>query len=414
MRLFCSLFLIFGFLLIPSKGYSYTSQDVQNYFDSHPAPQNCYNWTENYTVNAQTGVKVWKRCYGNDYDDYIIEEILNPQYQHTLGYDMQHTLVKDCSTGHYVWSYFAGATTVYNNFTQCKITIVYCDGHSTIDNCDATGLIAMSSQCLTTIDRHDCRVLDTLLTTFFPITNCVDTDHDTYYAYNATSCTTGNDCDDGNLKINPNTVWYKDIDSDGYTDGTTQGPQCQRPAGYKLSTELQSATLTDCDDNDSSKNSQHPCCDLKITSFTGSNALLDPSSGGAVQLQGDISDTSGKAISWTVTIAGRTYEGSGPSVIVVWDGQDSYGKVVDPGPHTATLQARIDNECKDAKTFDFKALPPPPNICGLYVQFGSSANTASGNLSHSQDLFSTKGSNKWGQVLQYKKKCDKNSSCPDH
>ena len=36
-------------------------------------------------------------------------------------------------------------------------------------------------------------------------------------------------------------------------------------------------------------------------------------------------------------------------------------------------------------------LPQLPNQCGLYVQFGSSAHMASGNLAHSQELFATKG-----------------------
>ena len=44
------------------------------------------------------------------------------------------------------------------------------------------------------------------------------------------------------------TVWYKDIDNDGYSDGTSQ-IACSRPAGYKLSTEL-TAMSGDCNDND--------------------------------------------------------------------------------------------------------------------------------------------------------------------
>lgn len=54
------------------------------------------------------------------------------------------------------------------------------------------------------------------------------------------------DCDDSNPSINPNTVWYKDYDGDSYSDSTTQ-TQCQRPAGYKLASELLS-TSGDCDD----------------------------------------------------------------------------------------------------------------------------------------------------------------------
>jgi hypothetical protein len=59
----------------------------------------------------------------------------------------------------------------------------------------------------------------------------------------------GFDCDDNNPAINPNTIWYKDADDDLYTDGTTK-TQCSRPEGYKLSIEVNSLIVFDCDDND--------------------------------------------------------------------------------------------------------------------------------------------------------------------
>jgi len=61
------------------------------------------------------------------------------------------------------------------------------------------------------------------------------------------------DCDDNNAEINPNTTWYKDADDDGYSDGTTQGVQCEQPAGYKLASQL-TATSGDCNDNDAAIN----------------------------------------------------------------------------------------------------------------------------------------------------------------
>jgi len=45
------------------------------------------------------------------------------------------------------------------------------------------------------------------------------------------------DCDDDNIVINPDTVWYKDIDGDHCSDGNTL-TQCIRPADYYLATEL--------------------------------------------------------------------------------------------------------------------------------------------------------------------------------
>jgi len=55
------------------------------------------------------------------------------------------------------------------------------------------------------------------------------------------------DCNDSDVTINPATVWYKDTDDDGYSDGTAQ-VQCLRPFGYKLSTEL-TAVSGDLNDN---------------------------------------------------------------------------------------------------------------------------------------------------------------------
>ncbi|HYJ63819.1 MAG TPA: MopE-related protein, partial [Parafilimonas sp.] len=63
---------------------------------------------------------------------------------------------------------------------------------------------------------------------------------------------TSRDCDDDNVAINPATVWYKDADDDGYSDGTTQ-TQCERPSGYKLATEL-IATSGDCNDGNAAIN----------------------------------------------------------------------------------------------------------------------------------------------------------------
>ena len=61
------------------------------------------------------------------------------------------------------------------------------------------------------------------------------------------------DCDDNNKLVNPNTVWYKDADNDGFTDGTTI-TQCDRPTNYKLKSEIIMSIIgtqpeIDCDDN---------------------------------------------------------------------------------------------------------------------------------------------------------------------
>lgn len=55
------------------------------------------------------------------------------------------------------------------------------------------------------------------------------------------------DCDDNNIEINQNTVWYKDIDDDSYYKEGSTLTQCNRPTGYKLLSELIGGN--DCDDN---------------------------------------------------------------------------------------------------------------------------------------------------------------------
>jgi len=130
-----------------------------------------------------------------------------------------------------------------------------------------------------------------------------------------------------------------------------------------------------------------------VTEFKGTSQLINPDSGGTINLSGTISGDSGKSINWTLNVAGKVYTGTGTSASVAWDGKDASGKVVEPGQYSATLNVQTDEgKCNDSKTANFDVVPPPDGQCGLYVDFGSSANVASGNLSHSQDLFSTRGS----------------------
>lgn len=87
--------------------------------------------------------------------------------------------------------------------------------------------------------------------TYYP-----DNDGDGYGANIPTTITCENpigyvtnnlDCNDNDAAINPTTVWYKDADNDGYSDGATLA-QCTQPAGYKLPSNL-TALSGDCNDN---------------------------------------------------------------------------------------------------------------------------------------------------------------------
>jgi probable HAF family extracellular repeat protein len=73
------------------------------------------------------------------------------------------------------------------------------------------------------------------------IPGCTDNDLDGY-------CAETNDCDDNNPAINASTVWHKDVDGDGHSDGQ-EILQCQQPAGYRLRSEITEID-GDCNDND--------------------------------------------------------------------------------------------------------------------------------------------------------------------
>lgn len=133
-------------------------------------------------------------------------------------------------------------------------------------------------------------------------------------------------------------------------------------------------------------------CDLKIDTLIGKDKVLNPTSGGSVGINGSISDSSGQPISWTLNILDQTFSGSGNLVNATWDGKYADGTVVEEGEYTATLTAKTaDGKCIDTKTVNFSVTEAEDDQCGLYVQFGSSAHIASGNLSHSQELFSSRG-----------------------
>lgn len=135
-----------------------------------------------------------------------------------------------------------------------------------------------------------------------------------------------------------------------------------------------------------------PACSLSISSLSGNNTILNPASGGSISFGGNITESSGQPISWTLKVLDRTFTGNGSSVSATWDGKLSDGTVVKPGSYSATLTAQTaDGKCTENRTVNFTVIPAPEGQCGLYVQFGSSAHVANGNLNHSQTLFAARG-----------------------
>jgi RHS repeat-associated protein len=135
---------------------------------------------------------------------------------------------------------------------------------------------------------------------------------------------------------------------------------------------------------------------FKIISFSPSKEVLDPFAGEKVNLEGNIYEDAGRQVNWTITIRdssgkhSKTLSGNDLEPKPEWDGTDDNGFFFDPGLCTATLVAQTSDGDSDSKTLQVKVLQGP-KMCLLEKNSGSTTNVATGNLSHSQELFSTKG-----------------------
>lgn len=146
-------------------------------------------------------------------------------------------------------------------------------------------------------------------------------------------------------------------------------------------------------------------CIAKIKDFNGSEGIIDPVSGGSIKFTASVGNTK-----WKLAVAGRTFSGTG-GVNITWNGKNSDGTMLSPGSYSATLTATSpDGKCTDKKTINFKVTPAPDGQCGLYVQFGSQAHMASGNLSHSQELFASRGGSLPAAMVLYYNSLDSHNS----
>jgi len=139
-------------------------------------------------------------------------------------------------------------------------------------------------------------------------------------------------------------------------------------------------------------------CDLKITP---DKQPIKPYYGGDIIISSNITDSSGKPINWNITLPnGQTVTGTGSSASATWDGKT--GSKIQPGTYNATITASSSDTCSKSESVPISITPDSNNnTCGLQVQVGSSANVANGNLSHSQQLFSSKGTFPTSLTLYY-------------
>jgi len=142
-------------------------------------------------------------------------------------------------------------------------------------------------------------------------------------------------------------------------------------------------------------------CDINITSFTQSVTRFNPNASEQVTFGGDYTTGTTNPISWSIAVADRTFSGTGHTINATWNGLNSLGAIVSEKTYPVTLSVQYPG-CGDAATLNVTAaaqpLPPSdaPDTCdaetnSLVVASGSNTNILTGNLSHSQELFTTKG-----------------------
>ncbi len=197
MQLFFSLFLMLCFLFIPTKGHSYTYQDVQNYLNTYPAPQDCSNWLEEYTSGTKKGYKVWQRCPSSAMST-AKAWFEDGSYYPNPGHLAWYPLTCDGSANRVL------TTGGFYFFSKQKEVVTFCDGR-TYEYVATRGVsaVGISNPCLIEDIVRECIPQDSLLKDFYPVELCSDIDHDGYYAYNSSSCPQGNDCSDGDAAIYP-------------------------------------------------------------------------------------------------------------------------------------------------------------------------------------------------------------------
>jgi RHS repeat-associated protein len=134
-------------------------------------------------------------------------------------------------------------------------------------------------------------------------------------------------------------------------------------------------------------------CSVAINSITASNTLIDPYTGGNTNFTADIAAT--PSANWRLNINGEDVAvGNTLLFSQAWYGKNLLGQILEPGTYTATLTATDPTgQCTDSKpvTFNITKKADSPTSCMMRAETGSTTNVATGDVDHSQTLFSLKG-----------------------
>ena len=186
--------------------------------------------------------------------------------------------------------------------------------------------------------------------------------------------------------------------------------------GLGLSPGSYAATLTasvngGCAESKTVNFTVKPSCDLKVDVHSSS---ATPYYGEAIPIKADIADSSGNPVEWSIVLpSGERSSGAGTDLSANWDGK--IGEKIVPGAYTATITAKSGESCSESVGIPITITPSPENnSCGLQVHVGSSANMANGNLSHSQQLFTTKSGKLPLEVTLYYNSLDPHNGALGH
>jgi RHS repeat-associated protein len=310
--------------------------------------------------------------------------------------DSYYTFPKD--------GYYSFLLSHYNNSLYCTGDLPECI--SQIFNCDPNTALHGKWKYFDEISfdnsdtSEECQKDDTLSFSVFKVDECDIKINVLIASPSIFTAGSGNTTFTGSISSNSPVSWTLTVAGKSFTgtdssvsvtwDGKNSAGNIVAPGTYTATLTATSNDDPTCSTTKSIDISIVATCDLQINNFNAVNEVLDRN--GFVNFTGEI--ISSKPFSWTVTING-TNIGSGTSanVSASWSLKDQDFKQSEAKQFTAMLSVTSDSDklCKDSKSTNFKVTAREKD-CKLEITANSSINIASGNLSHSQNLFTVPNS----------------------